>query len=454
MYAIGGTTDVSIGKVATAMIGVHLLIGIGEAAITALTVGAVLAVRPDLVYGARGLTPKLKLRVNGELVDAPGAEPEPAPVAARTSHRRVWAAGLVASLLLAGFVSFYASADPDGLEKVATDHGIDKKAEEHAAADSPLADYGVKDVDDARLSGGWRASSAWVSRSARAARSSGPYAGAVRTTPPRRTRRTCRTRRAARASDMAAGHAHKLYRHGHSPVHALPPHTKLAAVFAFVLVVVATPREAMWAFGGYAVLLGVVAYVARVPAGFLLRRLLIEVPFVAFAVLMPFVAEGERVDVLGMSLSVNGLWGAWNVLAKGTLGVAASVLLAATTDLRELLLGLQRLKLPPLLVQIASFMIRYGDVIADEMRRMRIARESRGFEAKGVRHWGVLAKSAGALFIRSYERGERVHLAMVSRGYAGAMPVIDEVTASRTQWSYALALPGAALVVCLLGWSL
>ncbi|MET9445615.1 cobalt ECF transporter T component CbiQ [Streptomyces cinerochromogenes] len=253
---------------------------------------------------------------------------------------------------------------------------------------------------------------------------------------------------------MGAGHGHRLYRHGHSPVHGLPPHTKLAAAFLFVVVVVSTPREAMWAFAVYAVLLAGVAYHARVPAGFLLRRLLIEVPFVAFAVLMPFVAEGERVDVLGFSLSVNGLWGAWNVLAKGTLGVAASVLLAATTELRELLLGLQRLKLPPLLVQIASFMIRYGDVITDEMRRMRIARESRGFEAKGVRHWGVLAKSAGALFIRSYERGERVHLAMVSRGYAGAMPVIDEVTASGAQWRHALTLPCAALVVCLLGWFL
>ncbi|MEU3930532.1 energy-coupling factor ABC transporter permease [Streptomyces sp. NPDC029044] len=153
MYAIGGTTDVSIGKVATAMVGVHVLIGIGEAVITALTVGAVIAVRPDLVYGARGLTQKLKLRVNGELVDAPAAEPEPVP-AARTSHRKVWAAGLVASLVLAGFVSFYASANPDGLEKVAADHGIDEKAEDHAVADSPLADYGVKDVDDTRLSGG------------------------------------------------------------------------------------------------------------------------------------------------------------------------------------------------------------------------------------------------------------------------------------------------------------
>ncbi|MER6389649.1 cobalt ECF transporter T component CbiQ [Streptomyces sp. NPDC001523] len=253
---------------------------------------------------------------------------------------------------------------------------------------------------------------------------------------------------------MGAGHTHKLYRHGHSPIHALPPHCKLAATFAFVLVVVSTPREAMWAFGLYALLLATVTAVARIPAAFVLRRLLIEVPFVAFAVLMPFVAEGERVEVLGMSLSVSGLWGAWNVLAKGTLGVAASVLLASTTELRALLLGLQRLKLPPLLVQIASFMIRYGDVIGGELRRMSIARRSRGFEARGIRHWGVLAKTAGALFIRSYERGERVYLAMVSRGYSGSMPVIDDVAATRAQWAYAAVLPMAALAVCLMGWTL
>lgn len=253
---------------------------------------------------------------------------------------------------------------------------------------------------------------------------------------------------------MGAGHAHKLYRHGHSPVHALPPHCKLAAVLCFVLVVVSTPREAVWAFGLYAALLAGVAVLARVPAGFLLRRMLIEVPFVAFAVLMPFVVPGDQVQFLGVSLSVPGLWGAWNVLAKGTLGVAASVLLASTTELRALLLGLQRLKLPPMLVQIASFMIRYGDVITDELRRMSIARRSRGFEARGIRHWGVLGKSAGALFIRSYERGERVHLAMMSRGYTGTMPVIDEMTASRAQWTSAAALPLSALAVCLLGWTL
>ncbi|MFF8379773.1 energy-coupling factor ABC transporter permease [Streptomyces sp. NPDC015661] len=148
IYAIGGTTDVPVSKVLTAMVGVHVLIGVGEAVITMLTVGAVVAVRPDLVYGARGLTAPLKLRVDGELVDA-----TPAPVATG-SPRKLWIGGVVTALVLAGFVSFYASASPDGLEKVAADQGIDKNVGQHAAADSPLADYGVKGVEAPRLSGG------------------------------------------------------------------------------------------------------------------------------------------------------------------------------------------------------------------------------------------------------------------------------------------------------------
>ncbi|MFJ9979855.1 energy-coupling factor ABC transporter permease [Streptomyces cyaneofuscatus] len=155
LYWIGGTTDIPIGKVFTAMVGVHVLIGIGEAVITALTVGAVLAVRPDLVHGVQGtLTAPLKLRVDGELVDAPAATREPEPAAAHRSTRGFWITGLVSAFLLAGFVSFYASANPDGLERVAADQGIDEKVEEHGAADSPLADYGVGDIANARLSGG------------------------------------------------------------------------------------------------------------------------------------------------------------------------------------------------------------------------------------------------------------------------------------------------------------
>ncbi|MET9248262.1 cobalt ECF transporter T component CbiQ [Nonomuraea sp. NPDC003709] len=251
---------------------------------------------------------------------------------------------------------------------------------------------------------------------------------------------------------MGAGHHHQLYLPGDSVVHRLPPQCKLLAVFAFAIVVVATPRERFWAFAVYAVLLGAVAVAARVPLAYVLRRMVIEVPFVLFAFLIPVIGLGERTTVLGLSLSVPGLWAAWNILAKATLGVIASILLAATTEPRVILIGAQRLRLPALLVQIAMFMLRYMDVIMDEMRRMRVARESRGFEARDLRHVPVIARSAGALFIRSYERGERVHLAMLSRGYTGQMPVIQDISASVRQWGIALALPAMALAVWGLSW--
>jgi cobalt/nickel transport system permease protein len=253
---------------------------------------------------------------------------------------------------------------------------------------------------------------------------------------------------------VSSGHAHRLYVPGASVVHRLPAQCKLAAVVAFVLVVVATPREQMWAFAVYAGLLAAVAAAARIPAGLIARRMVIEVPFVAFAVLMPFVARGEHVAVAGVELSVPGLWGAWNVLAKGTLGVVTSILLAATTEPRAMLAGVERLRLPPLLTQIATFMVRYADVVVDELHRMKVARAARCFEARDIRQLGVLARSIGALFLRAYERGERIHLAMLSRGYDGRMPALSGGAASAAQWATAAALPAAAVAVTAGAWAL
>ncbi|HJU97609.1 MAG TPA: cobalt ECF transporter T component CbiQ [Jiangellaceae bacterium] len=246
---------------------------------------------------------------------------------------------------------------------------------------------------------------------------------------------------------MGNGHSHLLFRHGDSIVHRLPAHAKVLALLGFVLVVVATPRERYWAFAGYAALLAGVAVVARLPAGFIARRMVVEIPFVAFAVLLPVVSGGARVDVLGVSLSQDGLLSGWNLLAKGTLGVVASILLAATTDARMLLMGLQRLRLPARLIEIAAFMVRYVEVVVADMQRMRIARESRAFQARHIGHLKVVAQAAGAMFVRTYERGERVHLAMVSRGYAGAMPLVDMRPALVAPAALAAALPAAALAV-------
>jgi cobalt/nickel transport system permease protein len=130
------------------------------------------------------------------------------------------------------------------------------------------------------------------------------------------------------------------------------------------------------------------------------------------------------------------------------------VLLAATTRPEALVAGLARLRLPSLVVQILSLMVRYLDVVVAEQARMRIARESRGFVARDVRQLGVLSRSAAALFVRSYERGERVHLAMLSRGYAGGtMPAPDSPRPDACQWLVSMTVPAAAGAVALLAWA-
>ena len=226
---------------------------------------------------------------------------------------------------------------------------------------------------------------------------------------------------------MGAGHGHRLHFHGHSVVHRAPAQLKILLLLGFVLVVVATPRAWYPAFAGYLALVVAVVLTARVPLSYLLPRMVIEVPFLLFAALVPFVAEGPRVVVplvggLELSLSEHGLLAAWGLVAKGTLGVLASLTLAATTEPTEVLRGLQRLRFPDLLVQIMGFMIRYLDVVTGDLGRMVTAMRSRGVDPRSPRHWPALARTLGALFVRSYERGERVHLAMLSRGYDGKLP--------------------------------
>lgn len=228
----------------------------------------------------------------------------------------------------------------------------------------------------------------------------------------------------------------------------------MVAVVSFVFVVVATPGTWFPAFAGYLVILGGVAAIARVPVGFILPRLLIEVPFVIFALLLPFVANGPRIEILGIMVSEPGLRAGAALLMKATLSVIASILFASTTAPRDMVTGLERLRLPQILVQILTFMLRYLEVVGGELRRMRIARTSRAFTARHLGHLKVLGHAAGSLFIRSYERGERVHLAMLSRGYAGRLPVLEKTPVSRSTWLRALAVPGSALAVLLIGWAL
>ncbi|MFM8752851.1 MAG: cobalt ECF transporter T component CbiQ, partial [Actinomycetota bacterium] len=174
-----------------------------------------------------------------------------------------------------------------------------------------------------------------------------------------------------------------------------------------MVVVISTPITNVVAYLIYFAIISLAITIARLPWKIVLKRSLIEIPFILFAFLMPFFGTGAKVQVFGLSLYKEGISAGAGIIAKGTLGILAAILLSSSTTARELLRGLEKLRLPSLLIQIATFMLRYMNVVNDEMERMRIARAARGFEATGLKHWRVLANSAGALFIRSYERGER-----------------------------------------------
>lgn len=252
---------------------------------------------------------------------------------------------------------------------------------------------------------------------------------------------------------MGAGHAHPLYLPGHSPVHRLPAEVKIVAALLGAICVVATPRAAFGMFAGHLAVLAVVWGIARIPPGWILRRAVIELPFVVLAVLLPVTGPDPRIDVLGVALSQPGLLGAWNIIAKGTLGVLISLTLAATTPLRDLLLGMQRLRAPALVVTIATLMLRYTDLIVAEAGRMRRARLSRGHDPRFLWQVGATARGVGALFVRAYERGERVHLAMLSRGFDGTLPHAAEDAPNRRQWATGLAPAGVAVLLAAAGWS-
>lgn len=222
----------------------------------------------------------------------------------------------------------------------------------------------------------------------------------------------------------------------------------MVAAVLFVVTVVATPAHLWGAFAFYAALVVSVALLARISPLLMVRRMAIEIPFVLFAVALPFVGQGQQVQVGPFDLSQPGLWAAWNIISKATLGTAVAVLLAATTATADLVGGLARLRLPAVLVLIAGFMVRYAEVVVAEVTRMRTAMAARGFTARHVRAWPMLAQSVGALFIRTYERGERVQVAMMARGFDGSARGWDTgAVATPMMWGAALAFPLAALIV-------
>lgn len=233
-------------------------------------------------------------------------------------------------------------------------------------------------------------------------------------------------------------------------LHRVDPRAKIVGFLLFTAIVVSTPARVVWAFVLYAAVLAFLAGLGRVSPLALLKRLLLVLPLlIAVAVFLPFLGREPS-----LSSAAGGFqWGdprlliLWNAGAKAVLGVISVSLLGLTTSFPQLISGLERLRTPRIFVLIASFMARYGVVFTEELRRSQRALASRNFRARWLGNAPVLGYLLGALFVRSYSRGERVYLAMLSRGYDGTLPLAGAGRFSAGDAAFLVGLVAAAALI-------
>lgn len=191
-----------------------------------------------------------------------------------------------------------------------------------------------------------------------------------------------------------------------SIVHRVNPAAKLifSLVFAASAVLVEPPYSVYLLFHSAAAL--ILIALSRVPMLFVLKRALLVVPFVAFPALAMYLSNSNR-DAFFLSTTV----------LKGMLSASIFIILVSTTRFTALLDVLRAARMPRPVVSTLSFMYRYVFIIMDQGMRMQRARETRYFGGFYGRQAGVFANMISSLFVRSFERGERVYNAMLMRGF-------------------------------------
>jgi cobalt/nickel transport system permease protein len=234
-----------------------------------------------------------------------------------------------------------------------------------------------------------------------------------------------------------------------SPVHRRDPRAKIVGLVGVTVVAVSTPLAAWPVYAACAAALVAVAALAHVPAATIWRRARVVLPLILFvAVFVPFLRTGGASHALGpLTVSDAGLAVLAGVAAKATIGTVSAVLLGATTTFPSVLRGLEALRVPRLFTLIATFMYRYLFVIVEEVHRMRTALAARAYRPRHALHAAPIGRAVTALFLRTYGRGERVHLAMLARGYAGTMPELVPLRFGAADAAFVSALAGTLVAL-------
>ncbi|MDA8896727.1 cobalt ECF transporter T component CbiQ [Acidimicrobiia bacterium] len=223
---------------------------------------------------------------------------------------------------------------------------------------------------------------------------------------------------------MQTTHSHHLSLHGKSHLHNLSPQLKILSTLLIVISIAFSKIINPFQIFSHALIVFLMIRYSRIPLKTYLKRLTIDIPFILFALFLPFLSSGNNdvvMTILSFDVYRTGLLEMLAILFKATSGVSLGIVLTATTTNIEIIYGLQKLKLPSIIIAIMSFSIRYIDVFIDEFKRVKISMQSRGYIEKGIKNLIPIAYASGAMLIRGYERGERVYLSMVSRGFNGVI---------------------------------
>jgi cobalt/nickel transport system permease protein len=215
-----------------------------------------------------------------------------------------------------------------------------------------------------------------------------------------------------------------------SSIHRLDPRIKLLCAVALLVAIVATSPRQPAEFILFALLLALLIVISRVPVLHIVKKSLILFPFILLvAIFLPFMKGGTTIwegrFVVPLRLTREGITMFVNVVCKAYLALATMILLSATTPFVQILHAMQALRVPRLVIMILSFMYRYIFLLIDEAERMLTAHEARRFGLRGWRSLTSFGQLVGILFLRTYERGERVYHAMTSRGFDGTVRVFN-----------------------------
>jgi cobalt/nickel transport system permease protein len=232
----------------------------------------------------------------------------------------------------------------------------------------------------------------------------------------------------------------------------LDPRAKVVGLLSVTVVAVSASWDDRTTYATCLAVLAVCTAAGSVSPRELWRRArFVLAPVLAVAAFVPFARGGAEAFALGpLTISEPGLQAFAEVTCKAVIGAFAASLLAATTSHADVVRALEGLRVPRTLTLIGALMVRYLGVLAGEVRRMRNARDARGYAARGPLGALATGRLAGTLFLRSHARGERVHLAMLSRGFDGALPHLDTRALARADVLFLL-LVACALVPARLG---